>query len=242
MDKSSAKSLYDQVLHLIEGEEIIKKTHQLPDGTTRTTEWKAPTTDSWIRVAETKGILTPVQFLAIVHFVLCDWSAGREAEEEIVSQWRAALMCALETGEIIARNKNSLLKLPAMPTDLDWVLFTVEADAYVSSKGMQWTCTEIVKHLFDEAFPIDAVVRDETSAPKPSPAKQRTAAQDEAILTAIKNAGYDPVALPIRSPGKAGVKADIRKTLSKNPLFVGAKIFDKAWDRLRGRGDLVDQI
>lgn len=70
---------------------------------------------------------------------------------------------------------------------------------------------------------------------------QRTAAQDAAILNAITQAGYDPLALPKNEAGKSGAKAEIRKALDGNPLFVGATVFDKAWDRLRSNEDIRDK-
>lgn len=70
---------------------------------------------------------------------------------------------------------------------------------------------------------------------------QRSAAQDAAILAAIRDAGYDPVTLPVNEPGKPGVKAKIRKTMTANTIFVGTKVFDRAWERLRQRGDIADR-
>lgn len=67
----------------------------------------------------------------------------------------------------------------------------------------------------------------------------RALAQEETILQAIHDDGLDPKALP-RQPGKSGVKALIRAKLQKNKLFVGATIFDRAWERLRHRGDIAD--
>lgn len=73
------------------------------------------------------------------------------------------------------------------------------------------------------------------------PPLQRTAAQDSAILCEIEKLGYDPLALPKNLPGKAGVKAAIRTALSKNPLFAGGTVFDKAWERLTARADIAIQ-
>ncbi len=70
---------------------------------------------------------------------------------------------------------------------------------------------------------------------------QRTTAQDLAILTAIKQAGHDPLMLPINKPGKPGVKAVIREALKGNVLFVGT-VFKRAWERLRSAGDIADKL
>jgi hypothetical protein len=73
---------------------------------------------------------------------------------------------------------------------------------------------------------------------KPAPL-QRTAAQDAAILSAITNQGLKPLEIPKNTPGKPGVKATIRTALTKDSLFVGSTIFDKAWVRLTSRGEIV---
>jgi hypothetical protein len=70
---------------------------------------------------------------------------------------------------------------------------------------------------------------------------QRFAAQDTAILTQITALGFDPKALPKNKAGKAGVKSDVRKSLSKDQLFKGVKVFDKAWERLSARREIVIQ-
>ena len=70
---------------------------------------------------------------------------------------------------------------------------------------------------------------------------QRTAAQDDAILCEIKKQGYNPLALPKNPAGKPGVKAAIRAALARDSLFVGSKIFDKAWERLTTQADIVIQ-
>lgn len=72
---------------------------------------------------------------------------------------------------------------------------------------------------------------------------QRTAAQDNAIICEIRKQGYDPLALPKNPTGKPGVKAIIRTALSGNKLFgsPSSTIFNKAWERLAARDDIVIQ-
>ena len=77
------------------------------------------------------------------------------------------------------------------------------------------------------------------------PAKRVLASdlQDAAILGAIREAGYDPMALPRNPPGKPGIKAAIRKALvgvNGAPFPKFGKQFDKSWDRLRERGEITD--
>jgi hypothetical protein len=70
---------------------------------------------------------------------------------------------------------------------------------------------------------------------------QRSKAQDTAILSAIKAAGYEPKRLPNYTPGFPGVKAAIRQRVStEHPdLFpANGKTFEKAWERLSGFKDV----
>ena len=60
--------------------------------------------------------------------------------------------------------------------------------------------------------------------------------QEEEIIRVIRNIGHDPRQLPKNSPGKPGVKAEVREKLS-----FSTKVFDKAWERLRAAGDIADK-
>ena len=67
-------------------------------------------------------------------------------------------------------------------------------------------------------------------------------AQEEAILSAIRDLGYAPTTLPKPPAGKPGVKAEVRKKLKSHPLFKEkSTVFDKAWERLREFGDIADE-
>jgi hypothetical protein len=73
--------------------------------------------------------------------------------------------------------------------------------------------------------------------------KKLGVAQDEAILKAIRDAGYDPMQVPKNEHGKPGVKAAVRTALvGVNANFPKAgRQFDKAWERLRENGELADK-
>ena len=91
--------------------------------------------------------------------------------------------------------------------------------------------------------PLKAAEASSAMAPQPSPLP-RSAAQDLAILTAIRDAGLDPQALPVPSPGTRGAKAAIRAKLEGvSPLFQPkSRTFDKAWERLRASSEIADKL
>jgi hypothetical protein len=73
----------------------------------------------------------------------------------------------------------------------------------------------------------------------PATPLSRFNAQDAAILAEIKRLGFDPLALPKNPDGKRGVKAAVRLALSTDKLFKGSTVFEKAWERLTARAEIV---
>ena len=72
-----------------------------------------------------------------------------------------------------------------------------------------------------------------TEAPKP---RTLLRDQEKAIIACISSLGFDPKQLPKKSPGKGGVKKQVRDNLDGNSLFKGVTVFDRAWERLRKSG------
>lgn len=73
------------------------------------------------------------------------------------------------------------------------------------------------------------------STPASSPLS-RFAAQENAIVAALKALGYDPLQLPKNESGKAGVKAQVKTNLGKTGMWNGSTVFSKAWERLLASG------
>lgn len=71
--------------------------------------------------------------------------------------------------------------------------------------------------------------------------KQRSEAQDEAILEALRQMRHDPQRLPRNPPGKAGVKSQVWALLRTNKQVFGSyKVFRTAWQRLRDLSEIAD--
>lgn len=67
----------------------------------------------------------------------------------------------------------------------------------------------------------------------------RQVAQQNRILELIKDRGFDPLSLPKRPRGGAGAKAAVRAiALNEKSLFTAIS-FEKAWERLRGAGEVA---
>lgn len=88
----------------------------------------------------------------------------------------------------------------------------------------------------------------ETATAEPQPSENpikpvsRGAAQDAAILEAIRSQGHDPLKLPKPDAGKSGVKADVRALccLNRKDVFQSKGVFDDAWQRLRAEKKIRD--
>ncbi len=65
---------------------------------------------------------------------------------------------------------------------------------------------------------------------------QRHRFQEAEILRVISDLGHCATKLPKNKPGRPGVKADVRRKFPRWTDFV----FKKAWERLRGSGDIAD--
>ncbi|UEP35957.1 hypothetical protein LL998_06615 [Burkholderia ambifaria] len=144
-------AVFAQVRHALEGEEISLRKWYFADGTERVVEDKTFGPQRWIRRVHERGILTPIQLLALILFALWDIKDPSQNDRKIVADWNRALTDAMGRGEICARDRDSLLPL-ANADGADWVISLDDADAFVTARGTAWTCTEIAAHLFNEFF------------------------------------------------------------------------------------------
>lgn len=106
----------------------------------------------------------------------------------------------------------------------------LKVDRDVSGAALKY----LTMHSFGEW--VKRIDRDHPADPentKKTKASFKLPDQEVAILAEIKKLGFDPMALPKNPPGKAGIKAAVRKALEKSPLFKGSTVFKKAWGRLR---------
>ncbi|MFY9182678.1 MAG: hypothetical protein WBK09_03275 [Limnohabitans sp.] len=85
-------------------------------------------------------------------------------------------------------------------------------------------------------YPFAGPLAQSINTPKPM---QRQRAQELAILEAIRQAGHDPLRLPMNKSGKPEIKAQVRKALNDDPMFAGTTVFKKAWERLSASGDIA---
>lgn len=103
----------------------------------------------------------------------------------------------------------------------------------------QWALKRYNRQFLDMPQQVSEGVRLPSKA-ETSKARTLLREQEKAILACIANLGHDPTQLPKNRPGKPGVKKQVRTSLANIPLFKGAQVFDKAWERLRKGDEIVD--
>lgn len=257
--------LFEQVLHALEGTERSPQVWQTADGE-RTLERRTTGYDRWIESAN-DGRLEAINALAVILEGVRE-SFDLDVEREIVEGWAIELRTAAESGEITARNPATLLPLRAVPEGWDWLISIDDLDALVKARGMGWSCTEIVAHLLNESRKTGGRWYDENGRPaaeywirgyepeslsqemdpalNATPAPTEAAApaapgsrqrhQEREILRTLEVLGYDPQRLPRAPAGTPGPKAEVRKKLPE----MTRRVFEKAWERLRGFGDIAE--
>jgi hypothetical protein len=109
------------------------------------------------------------------------------------------------------------------------------ADVLAVALDMGWSVPDEFKVLAgDGAAPSASMPAGGLQVPEPL---QRQRHQEGEILRVLRELGYDPAELPARPHGKSGAKAAAWGLLAQKKWSRG--VFDKAWDRLRGAGEIV---
>jgi hypothetical protein len=142
--------LFEQVLHAIDGNETESRMAYTRDGEIPI-QVRTFGPDRWIERAEI-GRLDAINFLAIILFAVRD-TFNLEHERLIVEEWAKIIRAAAMAGEITPRNPVTLLPLQTLPDGWDWLVSLDDADTFVKTQGMGWSCTERVKHLATQSTP-----------------------------------------------------------------------------------------
>lgn len=176
-----------------------------------------------------RGLVEPSQleraladFVGLVHIDIADGMLVARSPESMLpwSQYKKMAEAGIYT---------EITEIP-MP-DMGWLVAIDDAERWYEAKGFAMDFTSLRVDM--EGIAARSLLCDSHSGDTEDAApKQRSQAQDLAILSALRLKGYDPSSLPPYKQGKPGVKAEIRAALGSNGLWAGTRVFDKAWERL----------
>lgn len=110
------------------------------------------------------GAIGAVPFLAVILWKFGGEAPDKEKDARIVADWAQALAHATirrgavlgghgPTRAVIPRDPVSLVQLRDLPPSWNWVLSVDDADSFLESMGMGFTCSGVLAHWYAEACP-----------------------------------------------------------------------------------------
>ena len=164
--------------------------------------------------------------------IIAEKLAVLQSQEAIISQANVYL-CAIR--DELNKGEGSVLKVDRALSNTAYTFITLHSfNEWGKSRGGATSAGE---------QPGAVAPSESNKAPVQGATKQprdRHRKQEDAILEALRQQGFDPLALPKHSFRKAGAKAAVLRSLKKSPLFKGSTTFKHAWDRLRGDGRIAE--
>lgn len=183
--QSDRSDLLQRVVHALEGEEIeIRKCHTA-DGL-KVIEVKTFGMDRWLDRAHERGIVTAVEFLALIDDAL--FFANPETdEEEAIAAWSAQLRQAVAEGKVCPIDPKTYLPCRSVPEGWDWMIDVAEADEFLATLGHGWSCRERIDGYWKRDYAPQPATAEASKPPAvtataPASQKVRWWGTDEEIL------------------------------------------------------------
>lgn len=158
-----------------------------------------------------------------------------------ISNKAGAYLCGIE--DELAKGESSELRIDQATSDSS-------GEVYITLRSLdQWAREKYGISILSDTLTTNTPKQQELSqATNKNPIankqlldkKPKLREQEKTILDEIKKLKYDPESLPRNKAGKPGVKFEVRNSLKENKLFKGARVFDKAWERLRESDEIAN--
>lgn len=104
----------------------------------------------WVGNARIKGAVSPIELMALMY----EWHHKGE-KEKAIKDWYLSLISAVNKGQIIARDPDSLMELSTLPSNDEWILTLLDADKFLEPLG--WNASATIQDVFNECFKADAL-------------------------------------------------------------------------------------
>lgn len=160
-----------------------------------------------------------------------------EAKEAIVEDWdqlaKRARRYRIDMADELTTSDSALR--------IDQATTTASGITHITLKSLDHWSRKAYGIVILDDEPVVIESRPPPSTPlekKPPRTKMRD--QEEAIVAEIKRQNHEPTELPAFISGKSWVKTEIKDALSNSDLFLAQTSFDKAWERLRASGEIIE--
>ncbi len=177
----------------------------------------------WEWVSQTKeGKIGAVQFLAVILWVVGGGESDGARDLRIVAGWAERLAVATlrrcatlggrgPTREITPRDPVTLLELPSVTDDWDWVLAVEDADSFLQRAGMGFLCSDVLAYwrgepsIYDKTQGADRVGKGNASSVTWTPERLdelRTYRAEHGTKAAAEKFGVSGARVRALLPGK----------------------------------------
>lgn len=150
---------------------------------------------------------------------------------------RQQMMQAAHDGRLTVRHPHTALAYrPDTVRDFYELVTPADVNAWLQldpGSMLRWNATESAPVTGEAPPSVDDAAHIEPVA--------RWQAQEQTILNKLRELDYSPCALPKSEAWTKGVKSKVRAAIGSKGMWHSAKVFDKAWERLRERGDIADK-
>ena len=165
--------------------------------------------------------------------IIAENQAAIQAHDAVAEQAKAYL-CAIH--DEINKGECSALRVDTKFSNTAYTYITLSSFDHWAKQYGRTVLAELQKTT---GTTLSAKQPQPDALAKPQP-RMKMREQEDAILDAIKELGFDPTAFPPKAPGKRGVKSEVRNRLADLTIFENRSAFKNAWDRLRDSNSIVD--
>lgn len=167
---------------------------------------------------------------------LCELDLSRDAPAPFRVKcrlgWRMALLYPLHVAQIMHAGETETVHAAGEVQEPHEHIYFSEP--FRAQREHVRVAQSALERLAAEFQAPTASVPTETAAPGAPLSRQKH--QEREILRTLTDLGYDPQRLPRAPAGTPGPKAEVRKKLPE----MTRRVFEKAWERLRGFGDIAE--
>ena len=111
-----------------------------------------------------RGAIGAVPFLAVILWAVSDEDSEKKTDTQIVDAWARQMVDATarrvavlggrgSTRAVIPHDPVTFLELPTLPLDWNWLLSIDDADSFLESKGMGFSCSGVLACWHEHVYP-----------------------------------------------------------------------------------------